>query len=291
MRLSPFALGTLLTGVGVLILSPDAALIRLIDMDPYGLVFWRGLTAALVIGTATLLVCGRQTLRQFRGAALGTGSLIAILLGIGNFGFVVGAERGDPAFTVVAVAASPLFAALFSWILFGERADRITLGAIALGFIGVSLGAIEVLGQEEAALVGFLGASLVPIVLGLSFTLTRFLPKSQNVWAVYTLAGLYSLVMALVIGGDISVPVDRWLPFAALVGLVVPFSFLLISLGPRYITAAQTSLMMLLETALSPIWVYLAIALVPGPLTLAGGGLLILTLIGQTLLQLRTKAR
>ena len=189
----------LLTGVGVLILSPDAALIRLIDMDPYGLVFWRGLTAALVIGTATLLVCGRQTLRQFRGAALGTGSLIAILLGIGNFGFVVGAERGDPAFTVVAVAASPLFAALFSWILFGERADRITLGAIALGFIGVSLGAIEVLGQEEAVLVGFLGASLVPIVLGLSFTLTRFLPKSQNVWAVYTLAGLYSLVMALVI--------------------------------------------------------------------------------------------
>ena len=41
--MSPAAKGIVLVSLGVLILSPDALLIRLIDVDPWTLTFWRGL--------------------------------------------------------------------------------------------------------------------------------------------------------------------------------------------------------------------------------------------------------
>ena len=49
MKLSPFAFGTLLTGLGVLILSPDAALIIYIGLDAFDLAIWRGLALFLVM--------------------------------------------------------------------------------------------------------------------------------------------------------------------------------------------------------------------------------------------------
>ena len=289
MRLSPFAFGTLLTGLGVLILSPDAALIRLVDMEPFGLVFWRGIATFFVMLLALSIARRSQTWRQLRLAVSGTGLVIAALFSMSTAGFVLGAERGDPAFTVVAVAAAPLFAALFSWLIFRERADRITIGAIALGFIGVSLGAFEVLGTPHTHWEGFAGAALVPIAIGLSFTLTRYLPKDQNIWAIYVIAGLFTMALATGFNADLRVPEGKLMYFLPLVIFVGPVAFLLISIGPRYISAAQTSLMLLLETALSPIWVYIAVQLAPGPLTLIGGGILIMTLIGQTLLHLRSK--
>lgn len=287
MRLSPFALGTLLTGAGVLILSPDAALIRLVGMEAFGLVFWRGLATFVVMLLAVALVARAGLLAQLWGAVSGVGLVVATLFSLSTTGFVLGAEKGDPAFTVVAVAATPLFAALFSWGIYGERADRGTQIAIGFGFFGVSLGAVEVAQQAQTQALGLLGAALVPMAMGLAFTLTRYVPKTQNIWALYALAGLMTMALARAFAGDVTVPEGKLLPFLILVIVVGPGAFLLISIGPRYISAAQTSLMLLLETALSPIWVFLAVQLVPGPLTLIGGLILILTLIGQTLVHLR----
>ena len=39
--LSPYAYGTVLMIIGVLVLSPDSGVLRLIDGDPYIISFWR----------------------------------------------------------------------------------------------------------------------------------------------------------------------------------------------------------------------------------------------------------
>src|SRR3546814_9741826 len=41
--------GLLLTTLGVLMLTPDSLLVRLIDAEPFGLLVWRGLLQALGI--------------------------------------------------------------------------------------------------------------------------------------------------------------------------------------------------------------------------------------------------
>ena len=291
MKLSPFAFGTLLTGIGVLILSPDAALIKYIGLDSFHLSFWRGAGLALVMFIALAVGFRGQVWAQLAGVFIPAGILIAILFSTTTMGFVLGAERGDAAYTVVAVAATPLFAALWSWVLYREPADRPTVIAMIIGFMAVCLGGFEVLGEGKGELIGFLGASYIPIAMGLGFTLTRYLPEGQSPWAVYVFAGLITVVLGLILGGAPTLPSPdkTWvLAFSTLV--VGAGSFVLISIGPRYISAAQTSLMLLLETALSPLWVFWLVKEAPGPLTLIAGMILILTLIGQTLAQLRRNA-
>ena len=290
MKLSPFALGTLLTGVGVLILSPDAALIRYIDLGPLELTFWRGAAMIAIMSLMVGATFRSQAWAQFAGVFSRAGMLIAVLFSTTTIGFVLGAERGDPGFTVVAVAATPLSAALWSWFLYREPADRPTIVAMMIGGIAVCLGAYEILETQRGDLVGFLGAVWIPIGMGLGFTLTRYLPPRQSPWAIYALAGIFTCLITSAFTG-LPVWPDKQIPVFLISVLVVSAgSFVLISIGPRYISAAQTSLMLLLETALSPIWVYWLLAEVPGPLTLIGGLILILTLIGQTLWQLHAQS-
>ena len=52
--------------------------------------------------------------------------------------------------------------------------------------------------------------------------------------------------------------------------ILLPVSFSLLALGPTYITAAETSLYMLIETAIGPLWVFLAGYEIPPPFTIYG---------------------
>src|SRR3546814_20148192 len=64
------------------------------------------------------------------------------------------------------------------------------------------------------------------------------------------------------------------LGYALIMGLlVVPVSFALITVGPRYLPAAEVGLITLLETVLGPFWVWLVLAEYPGDRALLGGGL------------------
>jgi drug/metabolite transporter (DMT)-like permease len=47
-----------------------------------------------------------------------------------------------------------------------------------------------------------------------------------------------------------------WLVLQGLV--LLPISFICLTIGPQYISATETNLMLLLETVLGPVWVYAA---------------------------------
>ncbi len=70
-------------------------------------------------------------------------------------------------------------------------------------------------------------------------------------------------------------------------GLVLPVAFAMITLGPRYLQAPEVSLILLTETVLGPLWVWLALNEVPHSRTLIAGLLIIGTLLIHTLLSLR----
>ena len=81
-------------------------------------------------------------------------------------------------------------------------------------------------------------------------------------------------------------PVDAGL--LLLLGTVIlPISFAMITLGPRYLQAPEVSLILLTETVLGPIWVWLALGEVPHSKTLVAGLLILGTLLIHTLLSLR----
>ena len=57
--------------------------------------------------------------------------------------------------------------------------------------------------------------------------------------------------------------------------------------GPRYIPAAEVGLLMLLESILGPIWVWMTFAEQPGIYTLVGGAIVLSTLALNTVWALK----
>lgn len=60
--------------------------------------------------------------------------------------------------------------------------------------------------------------------------------------------------------------------------LVLPISFVLLTIGPSLISAPEVSLIMLLEAVVGPIWVWLGGFEAPPIATVIGGGILIFAL-------------
>ena len=57
--------------------------------------------------------------------------------------------------------------------------------------------------------------------------------------------------------------------------IVMPLSFGLITLGPRHVPAAEVALLMLLETVLGPLWVWMGIGETPTRATFIGGAVVL----------------
>ena len=69
--------------------------------------------------------------------------------------------------------------------------------------------------------------------------------------------------------------------------LCVAIPFVLVTIAPRFITAAEVNLFFLLETILGPIWVWLVIKEQPSIETIIGGIVIILTIAAHSFLALK----
>jgi len=69
--------------------------------------------------------------------------------------------------------------------------------------------------------------------------------------------------------------------------MCVAIPFVLITLAPRYISAAEVNLFFLLETILGPLWVWLVIKEQPSAETIIGGVVIITTLTTHSILKLK----
>ena len=69
--------------------------------------------------------------------------------------------------------------------------------------------------------------------------------------------------------------------------MCVAIPFVLVTLAPRYITAAEVNLFFLLETILGPLWVWFVIKEQPSLETIIGGAIIILTIAIHSFLALK----
>ena len=81
-------------------------------------------------------------------------------------------------------------------------------------------------------------------------------------------------------GNDLTI-----IPLMCVMCVAIPF--VVITLAPRYITAAEVNLFFLLETILGPLWVWLVIHEQPSIETIIGGIVIIGTIAVHSILALR----
>jgi len=76
-----------------------------------------------------------------------------------------------------------------------------------------------------------------------------------------------------------------YVPLMCVMCVAIPF--VLVTIAPRFITAAEVNLFFLLETILGPIWVWLIIKEQPSLETILGGSVIIITIAIHSFLALK----
>ena len=69
--------------------------------------------------------------------------------------------------------------------------------------------------------------------------------------------------------------------------MCVALPFVLVTIAPRFIAAAEVNLFFLLETIIGPIWVWLVIKEQPTPETILGGLIIIITIAIHSFLKIK----
>lgn len=282
--LSMHARGLMITAAGVLVISPDGLLTRLITTDHWTMMFWRAIFLAFGMWLALGFTAPNRVWQQYRSLR-GPGLLKVLAYSFGTISFIYAITHTSVANTLVILSTTPLFAALISRVLLGERIRPRTLVAIALVALGIAVigsGSIDQPGNLLGDAVALLGA----FFLALGFVFVRRFPQTST-FAAISCSGLLTALIVLPLAAPLSLTAAD-LGYLMVMGLyVVPLGTALMFIGPRYIPAAEVGLLMLLESVLGPLWVWWLLGEAPVTQTLAGGAIVLCTLALNTVLALR----
>jgi drug/metabolite transporter (DMT)-like permease len=261
--------GLWLAFAGILFLSPESLLIRLVEVDRWTLLFWRGtlMCAGLLVASAVLARSTAVIPRIGR-----PGLVVAALFGLQTVLFIVSITNTAVANTLVAVSAAPLFAAVYERIFFGQRISRRLLAVIAVGMLGIGVMVSGSMGQGN--LWGDLAGLGAAAGLGGSFVVIGR-NQDRSMVPAMGIGGLVAAALALPWAAPLTATASDF-RYLAVSGLVVlPLGFGLLAVAPRYIPGPEVALITLLETVLGPLWVWLALGEVPRPAAVVGGVIVI----------------
>ena len=268
--------GLVLTVIGVLVLTPDTLLIRLAGADAWTLVFWRGALMASGLFVAILWHQRWKTGEAFMRIGR-YGVLVGISYGLGSVTFVSAVTYTGVANTLIIVASAPMFAALLGRFVLSERVPPRTIIAIIATFIGIFVVVSD--DNDSGDLVGNFLALGTAITMATAFVFVRK-AKNINMIPATAIGGVIGAVAALIFGSasPMDLSADQFVWVGLMGAIVLPISFGLLTLGPRYIPAPEVGLILLLETVLGPFWVWLVLQEQPGLQVLLGGSIVVFAL-------------
>jgi drug/metabolite transporter (DMT)-like permease len=275
--------GSLLGIAGGLIISLDALLIRLTHIDNAWM--FAALRGALMWLALAALYCCAPRLRGTLGKLWPTrrSAWPVLCYAVSAVTFVQALLNGPVAMVLVIISSTPFMAALFAWLLFGERTHPSMLIAAAFGMLGVVV--VVLGGAQGASQMSNYYALATAVSTGLALVLSARV-EGGTVGLPSVGGILASICIALVAPGTLVGlhtlhfwPAGIWLLMEGAV--VIPLSMGLISLSTRFIAASSAGLFLLLETALGPMWIWAAFGEAPSVVAALGGAIIIGSVIGH----------
>ena len=275
--------GSLLAFVAVIFITPDSLFIRLSNLDTWGLVFYRGIIPFFTVFFGMLLIYKLNFFKILFNSGV-HGIIYIVTFSITNITFVVSIQNTNVANTLVMIATAPMLSAILGAIFLKEPPDRKTFISIIITFIAIVYIFFDSLkvGNFYGDILGFVTA------LGLAVgAITIRSAKTKNLVPAAVIGKLFVASFALFFIESF-VLIDRDLfiiPLMCILCVAIPF--VLVTIAPRFIPAAEVNLFFLLETIIGPIWVWVIIHEQPSVETLQGGSIIITTIAIHSFLKLR----
>jgi drug/metabolite transporter (DMT)-like permease len=274
--------GLLISAVGGMALTIDIPLIRLADGEPWSILMMRCGTTLLAALAMWLVM--RRTMRKPPPLVPGrSGAVVALLYALSAVTFIGAVYNTATANLVFILAFNTMFAALLSWLFLKERPGPATLIAMAAMLVGVLI--IVGDGISSGHFLGDLMALSSAFCIALAIVITRASGKNMGFAALVAVALPFVVAVAMVSRTGYHVEAPWWIYLDGFI--IMPLSFFCLASGPRYLSAPEVAMFYLLETVLAPVWVWLIFAEVPSNRSIAGGTILIVSLVAHSLWQLR----
>ena len=275
--------GSLLAFVAVIFITPDSLFIRLSNVDTWGLVFYRGIIPFFTVFLGMLII---YKLNFFK-ILLSSGYHGLIYVGtfsITNITFVVSIQNTNVANTLVMIATAPMLSAILGAVFLKEPPDKKTWISIIITFIAIIYIFSDSLklGNFYGDILGFITA--IGLAVG---AVTIRSAKSKNLVPAAVVGKLFVATFALFFIESFVLENKDLIIVPLMCILCVAIPFVLVTIAPRFIPAAEVNLFFLLETIIGPIWVWMIIKEQPSVETLYGGAVIIITIATHSFLKLR----
>ena len=194
-------------------------------------------------------------------------------LGLASVSFISAMEHTTIANISFMVAATPFFAGGLAWLLLRETMGLRTVIATLIAMCGV----LVMVGEGFA--IGSLHGNLLALtcaLLSAVYVVAARFGRNLDMVPTVAMAGMVAAGSAFLMMDGFAISLHDFL-LCALQGIFI--SALcngLFTLCARHLPAGELTVLSLLESALSPLWVFLFLAEVPTELTLVGGAVILL---------------
>ena len=275
--------GSLLAFIAVMLITPDSLLIRLSNIETWGMLFYRGAIPFVVVLIGLLIFYNKNFLKALFNVGY-TGIFYTISFAICNITFLVSIQNTNVANTLVMVATAPMLSAILGGIFLKEIPDKKTWIAIIITFLSalyIFYDSIQ-LGNFFGDFMGLITAAglAVNAVLVRSAKDRDLLPSAVTGKLCVAIFAFFFVDSFDLVGNDMI-----YVPLMCILCVAIPF--VLVTIAPRFIPAEEVNLFFLLETILGPIWVWMIIKEQPSLETLQGGIVIILTIAVHSFLKIK----
>ena len=269
--------GLLLSVAGVTLRHMESA-------NGWQILFYRSFTFFLVVATYLALRYRAGTARVFIATGR-AGLVVALSLGLGSTCYIFALLLTTVANALFLISSAPFMAAVLGWIVLRERVRLTTWVTMILALAGIGLMVLN--GIQSGRLLGNIVALGTPISFAIMLVTLRRSGDRDMIPAI-CLAGFVGATIGFVMADSLVVS-RHDLALCLFLGVVqYTGGFVLITLGARYLPAAEVALLSLSEIVLAPVWVWIAVGEVPALLTLAGGGIVLAAVVAHAVTGLRS---
>ena len=261
---------------GALCMSFAALLVRLIqNADGFQILFYRGFPQCIMVMIVACLI-RRISIKEFFVSIDKTDIYLGLAMCIAFSFYIFALLNTSVASALFILSIAPVFAAVLSWVIIGEIPTKRTWLAIVCAIIGVTV----MVGTDLTS--GQLIGNLFAMISALSFALMLVMARKSKKSDVLTgnfLGACFAIILATILaytnGDGLVIPAkDMWLSFslgAFTIGIGIAF----VAWAAPYLPAPNVGVLVLLESVLAPIWVWIFLGL-PMKYQEISGGMIIL---------------
>ncbi|MEH6578513.1 MAG: DMT family transporter [Amphritea sp.] len=267
--------GMLYSLVGALLLTPDALILRWVAIEHSEVLLWRGVFFSLGFAFIVLIRHRTKAVRAIVEAGW-PGLVSGFLFAMNTYFYTQALQQTSAAAAMMIISTAPVFAAVIAWFWLNERVSLSVGLTITMTLMGMAIIVSDAGGENSLS--GNLMAIGCATFMALNFNWARrYAPRDITPGLIF--GGLIILVLGWLDTDVVLARPEEVGAMFASVAIAMPIGFVLLQMAPRYISATEVSLFLLLESIIAPVWVWIGLGEEPSATTLLGSAVIVLALL------------